>query len=107
MNLSKLALLVICVLLVSSCASREINERNNENLSSLEKGMTKAQVLAVMGEPLRDEVYNEENVWYYFTQVKWSDGRITRDECTPVFFEEEKLVGWGWVEFNKHRQRNW
>lgn len=69
--------------------------------------MTKQEVLAIMGEPLKNEVYNTENAWFYFTEVKWSDGRITRDECTPVFFKDDKLAGWGAIEYKQFRQKNW
>jgi hypothetical protein len=60
-----------------------------------------------MGEPLKNEVYNTDDVWYYFTEPKWSDGMITRDECTPVFFNDEKLEGWGQREYKNFRQKNW
>jgi len=69
--------------------------------------MSKKQVLAIMGKPLENEVYNTNDVWYYFTQVKWSDGSITRDECSPVYFENNKLVGWGTKEYKKFRQKDW
>ncbi|MBN1863323.1 MAG: DUF3192 domain-containing protein [Victivallales bacterium] len=95
------------LLLSISCTNHQIISRNLENLSRLSVGMTKQEVLGIMGEPLTNEVYNEDNVWYYFTQVKWSDGMITHDECTPVFFEDGKLLGWGQAEFKKHRQRVW
>jgi hypothetical protein len=32
---------------------------------------------------------------------------ITRDECTPLFFEDGKLAGWGQQEYKKYRQRDW
>ncbi len=95
------------LLLAISCANHEMISMNLENLSRLSVGMTKQEVMDIMGEPLTNEVYHEDNVWHYFTQVKWSDGRITHDECTPVFFDDGRLLGWGWVEFNKHRQRTW
>lgn len=78
-----------------------------ENLAKLQVGMTKAEVRSIMGEPLVDQVYNTKNAWFYFTQVKWSDGSITRDECTPVFFLDDKLVGWGQQEYKQFRQSNW
>jgi outer membrane protein assembly factor BamE (lipoprotein component of BamABCDE complex) len=95
-----------CVILLASC-SYHIRKQNNENLKKLHIGMTKQEVLDIMGEPLKNEVYNTDNVWYYFTQVKWSDGSITRDECTPLFFENGKLAGWGRTEYKKYRQKEW
>lgn len=99
-------LAVFLVVLVSSC-SYGIRARNNENLSKLKIGMTKEEVHSIMGEPLVNEVYNTENAWYYFTGVKWSDGNITHDECTPVFFKDNKLMGWGQIEYKQFRQQNW
>ena len=101
-----LFLLTFFVLIAVSCGW-SMKARNNKNLVNLKKGMTKQEVLAVMGEPLRDEVYNSDNVWYYFTESLWSDGMITHDECTPVFFKDEKLAGWGQRAYKKTRQINW
>lgn len=91
---------------LTSCGWSEMS-RNNKNLSKLNTGMTKDQVLAVMGEPLKHEVFNTDNVWYYYTETKWSDGMITRDECTPVFFKDEKLAGWGQAEYKKFVHEKW
>jgi outer membrane protein assembly factor BamE (lipoprotein component of BamABCDE complex) len=76
-------------------------------MAHLKKGMTKHEVVELMGRPLENEVYNTDNVWYYFIESKWSDGIISRDECLPIFFEEDKVVGWGQKEYKKYRQRNW
>ena len=32
---------------------------------------------------------------FYYTQRKWKDGIITKDECTPVGIEDGKLIGFG------------
>jgi outer membrane protein assembly factor BamE (lipoprotein component of BamABCDE complex) len=98
--------LVIVTITLSACGTAIIN-KNLNNIKLLRKGMDKTEVLAVMGDPLKNEVYNTENVWYYFTSPKWSDGVITRDECTPLFFQDGKLEGWGQTEYKKYRQRNW
>ena len=99
-------LIAFFVLITVSCNS-SMKTRNNRNIVKLKKGMTKQEVLAIMGEPLRGEVYNTENVWYYFVESKWSDGMITHDECIPVFFKDEKLAGWGQKEYKNSRQSNW
>ena len=92
----------------SSCRGIQVKKRNLENLQHLHKGMTKSEVLKVMGEPLKNEVYNTDDVWYYFTQTKWSDGMITRDECTPLFFNEDGLLlGWGQKAYKEYLQKKW
>lgn len=84
-----------------------IMEKNNENLLKLEMGMSKEQVLQVMGKPDLNEAYQSlygksVTIFFYYTQRKWSDGNTTKDECTPVVFEDGKLVGWG-DEFYKNK----
>jgi outer membrane protein assembly factor BamE (lipoprotein component of BamABCDE complex) len=103
-----LALSLLAVILQSSCGT-SMSERNRDNLKHISKGMTRQEVLKVMGEPLRDEIYNTDYVWYYFTESKWSDGMITRDECTPLFFDKKtgRLLGWGQKEYKRYKQRKW
>ena len=87
------------LLLLSGCVSEEA-QRNLANLSKLRKGMDKKQVLAIMGEPVKGEAYCNDKTWFYFTQSRWMDGLITRDECTPVAFDYfDRVIGWG-KEYN-------
>ena len=72
-----------------------VGTENVENSKRLRVGMTKEQVLDIMGEPLRDAAFHEENVWYYFIRINWYDGLYTRDECMPLVFVNDKLAGWG------------
>ena len=67
---------------------------NFENSTKLRIGMTKAQVLAVMGQPL-DAVFAKPDVWYYYIETRWHDGQETIDECMPLVFKNGKLAGWG------------
>ena len=99
-------LLIISTILFVGCNSA-ILKKNSNNVKLLRKGMGKTEVLAIMGEPLKNEVYNTNNVWYYFTEPKWSDGVITHDECTPLFFENDKLLGWGQKAYKEYRQQKW
>ena len=69
--------------------------RNLENSRNLRVGMTKAEVLKVMGEPIRDEKFCEPDIWFYYVEMVWGDGLITEDECMPLVFENGKLIGWG------------
>lgn len=84
---------------LSSCFYFEI-ERNQQNLAKIRKGMTKAQVLEIMGEPVKGEAYCSDKVFYYYTRQCWMDGLVTRDECTPIAFDDfDRVRGWG-PEFN-------
>ena len=71
-------------------------DTNRTNLSKLRVGMTREEVRKIMGEPMSEEVYNTSNHWFYYTRTRWSDGMATRDECTPLIFDEFGILrGWG------------
>lgn len=90
----KISLFCAVIAVFCGCSFKEIN-RNLENSAKLRVGMTKEQVLDIMGEPLRDAAFHEENVWYYFVRINWYDFLYTRDECMPLVFVNDKLAGWG------------
>ncbi len=90
------------LLLISGCQIQE-RQRNLENSKSLRVGMTKDQVLAVMGEPLTDEIYTTGNVWFYYIDTKWYDGLAAEEECMPLIFRNGNLVGWGNDFYNLQR----
>jgi len=91
-------LLVSLLILLGGCATYKM-AKNNDALLNLEMGMTKQQVVAVMGKPDLNEAYQSLYgkpvvIYFYYTQRKWSDGNVTKDETTPVVLENGKLVGW-------------
>ena len=73
----------------------KIAEKNINNAKQLRIGMTKDEVLTVMGEPLKDESFSKPDLWYYYYDCNWLDGFITVEECFPLVFKEGKLIGWG------------
>lgn len=83
-----------CIGLLAGCSWSEAR-RNLDNARALRVGMTKEQVLAVMGEPIQDEIFTRPDVWFYFIEPVWVDGLTTEDECMPLVFENGKLIGWG------------
>ena len=102
MKMKKIFLLLFAgtlAVLLSSCFYAEI-ERNQKNLAKIRKGMTRQEVLKIMGEPVKGEAYCTEKVLFYYTRQSWMDGMIMRDECTPIAFDEfGKVIGWG-PDFN-------
>ena len=97
--IKKLVIMIVmlscCAALFCGCAIAEAS-KNKENLNLLQVGMTEDDVRNVMGEPVAGETYCSPRVWYYYTDPQWFDGYITRDECTPVVFDEDgKVEGWG------------
>lgn len=89
------------IALAAFCAGCEsynpykIAEKNINNAKQLRIGMTKAEVLALMGEPLKDEEFNKPDIWYYYFDCNWLDGLTTEEECFPLVFSDGKLIGWG------------
>ena len=69
--------------------------RNLDNARALRVGMTKQQVLEIMGEPVRNEVFVRPDVWFYYVEPVWLDFLTTEDECMPLVFENGRLIGWG------------
>ena len=89
----------VLILALSSCFYGEI-DRNQKNLAKIRKGMTKKQVLEIMGEPVKGESYCTDKVFFYYTRQSWMDGMVMRDECTPIAFDDfDRVVGWG-PDFN-------
>jgi outer membrane protein assembly factor BamE (lipoprotein component of BamABCDE complex) len=96
-----LVAIMACSSMLCSCAYFS-QYKNQKNAAQLRVGMTKAEVLAVMGEPLRDEVFNKPDTWYYYIDTKWHDTYTTQDECMPLSFKKGKLVGWGQDYYNRN-----
>ena len=84
----------------------ERNE-NNENIKKLKKGMTKQEVIKIMGNPLVDEKYNTPNIWFYYTDWDWTDAARTEIECTPLVFKNGTLIGWGRVFYRDYKHKAW
>ncbi|GGI80849.1 hypothetical protein GCM10007978_18390 [Shewanella hanedai] len=72
---------------------------NRANLAKLALGMNQDQVNVLMGKADFYEAYieneKEVHVLFYRTQRNSGDGKITKDECTPVVISNNSLVGWG------------
>ena len=99
---------IVLVIFLAGCSKIPIY-KNQNNLLKLQKGMSKEQVLEVMGKPDFHEVYESLYghtlmIAYYYTHHQKFDGKITKDECTPVVIKNEKLIGWG-DEFYQWFQR--
>jgi hypothetical protein len=121
------------VLLVA-CAPQisKIRSRNAQTLTRLEVGMTRDQVLDLMGRemvrvkvttsddpyefeladiphPYRTESYEAAGsrfeVLYYLTSETSRDRAITDDELTPIVLIDGRVDGWGWGFWNDQVRR--
>lgn len=124
--MKKIIYLFVIVMALSGCVTVDsIRATNRENLLKLSAGMTKQEVLSIMGikkitaskyswsnpeytitNPYRSETLQGKDkvfeVLYYYTDVKKIPSyAITDDELTPLVFDDGKLIGWGWIFLNE------
>lgn len=117
---------LVCLLLLGCASLDTARTQNREHLNTLTVGMTRDQVLSIMGtktiktherlqgtgtitNPYRTESYMANGrrieVVYYYTDLKRADGAITDDELTPIVLVDGKVDGWGWGYWNDLMQR--
>jgi len=103
------SIFILCLFafLIIGCASGGIAYRmvnkNNTNIKNLEKseiGMTKTEILTLMGTPDKSEDFERKGVavevLYYLTSGSYSPGTGWQHiDSTPVVFEAGILKGWG------------
>jgi len=96
--MKQLLLMMMAVVLVG-CGSPvgEDVDANNSNLAKLGIGMTKAQVLDIMGPPATIEAYKTKSggtLEFLIYRNKW-DGRQGDAQWTPICIIDGKTEGWG------------
>ena len=89
----------------SNTSSWEKQHENNRNkIANLQLSQTYQTVLNTLGTPNFSGFVtkNAENyqVLFYATHSIHSDGKMTKDECTPLVFKNGQLVGWGDAAYN-------
>lgn len=102
MEKSKALIVSLLTLISLSCVIgwQLKQSRNRANLMKLEIGMTKDRVMQIMGKPDLNEAYlaadkGTLSILFYYTNRKWADGNVTKDECIPIVFKNDTLIGWG------------
>lgn len=130
----RLGVLVLAFALLGCATANTFRADNRMHLMRLSPGMTKGEVLDIMGvgkqkiccpirtvtNPHRSEAYSaggvQFEVLYYYTDKKtltpssgvMGDGannKIDDDELLPIVFQDGKLTGWGWSFWNDAVQR--
>ncbi len=83
----------------------KVQDNNRKNLSKIALGMSKDQVVTLMGTADFNEAYIQQDkevyVLFYRTQRTHGDGKTTKDECTPVVISNNAVVGWGEMAYSK------
>lgn len=108
----KTLVLIAAAALLSSCEycnwAYFQGEDTRAKMSKIRLGMTKQEVLDMMGEPLRKEKFNKPDIWFYYTDVHWGDSLEAREECAPIVFSEGRVIGWGNDFYQKNYEfRDW
>lgn len=97
--MKKIIALLTLLAFATACNHYPPASENLENLKKIQLGMTKAQVLDVMGDAHQGEgeFKRDPNILWYYTRTVWSDGNVSTEECTPLCFHPKTglLVGWG------------
>ncbi|HAW92651.1 MULTISPECIES: DUF3192 domain-containing protein [unclassified Arsukibacterium] len=78
---------------------RSTQQANLTQINQLQPGIAFSQVVSRMGNPDFTEYLVKDTqqvqVLFYRTQHKRSDGKTTKDECTPLVFIDGQLHSWG------------
>lgn len=87
---------------------KDREEYNRVQITKLKLGSTREEVLALLGSPDITEAKRQNDtaiqVMFYRTQHVRADGLTTQDECTPLLFENDKLIAWGEGAYSSYQQ---
>lgn len=116
--------LISVAILVTGCNSPYFNfaDEARISMSKLSPNMTKQEVTSIMGSktldtiggirvpsPFRTSMYQRSGdvieIYFYYTQLRQIDERITDDELTPLVFINGKLDSWGWESWVEKAKR--
>ena len=98
-------ILLIWLVFVAGCSGSPIQtqseaEKNRKAMISLSPGITKNDVLEIMGKPRKTELYisKGDNIEYWFYLIEGTtihDRRMIETNFTPLVFVNDELIGWG------------
>lgn len=88
-------LFILFTLFLSACAYRlDIQQGNilaQKDIDKLRPGLTKNQVIFVLGSPVVDDGFSDDN-WIYLYTYKNGNLNTTTTKKLVLFFEEDKLT---------------
>ncbi|MFQ3208463.1 MAG: hypothetical protein ACI9IT_002629 [Glaciecola sp.] len=92
---------------VFNAASWEKNEaKNRQFIADASLGISTSSVVDKLGTADFNEMVSSDGdavqVLYYRTQRVDDDGSTTKNECTPLVFINNELVGWGDLSLSKY-----
>jgi len=97
MTIKNILILIICSLSLSACIKpfqpdvQQGNIINNSDLSEIRYGMSKQEVLFILGTPMVIDPFNESR-WDYFYSKNDKRKRETESRLITALFDGDKLV---------------
>ena len=87
-------LLASALLLINGCGiAYQIQSRTtNDNFMQLNVGMSRDEVLSILGTPYKREVYDDREFLIYKTNHV---ARSEKERFTPILLKSGKVIGWG------------
>jgi len=108
-------IIFISLVFVAGCPGSPIQtqseaKRNRKAMISLSPGITKNDVLEIMGKPRKTELYISKGdnleFWFYLTEgTTIRNRRMIETNFTPLVFENGKLIGWGNRHLDEHIEK--
>jgi hypothetical protein len=109
-------LLGILSILVAGCNLMTTDQSNTaarEDLEELSIGMSKQKAMEWISAQsfriFRIEILKDKDKTFevvsYVPGIKDAEEIITKDDITPLIFEEDKLIGWGWSSMPPYSEK--
>jgi len=101
--MKKLSLVVLIMILCSGCYV--MGNITRGNLNKIDIGMTKQEVVSIMGQPYTREVYQlpDGAVLQYLIYVTYYE--VGHQETTPICLKDNRVIGWGRNFYEQQQQR--
>ncbi|MDP2716129.1 DUF3192 domain-containing protein [Rheinheimera sp.] len=78
---------------------KKTQQYNQQQISKLALDSSAEDIRTLLGTPDFTESFSHEGetvtVLFYRTHHHKSDGKTTKEECTPLIFKQNLLTGWG------------
>ena len=100
--MKKVVVISMAIIFLSGCVSPIINRKN---LLKLDVGMSKSEVIEIMGKPYRREAIENTEWLLYKTESRHAMMVDERAYLTPLFLQDGTLVGWGNTYWNIIEQK--
>ena len=107
----KITIILILAIFFCSCASSgPFRTRSTRiNLSNLEVGMAKSEIINILGPPYQREVFPEQDgqpveVLLYQTKFVGTLISPSDSDLTPVVLKNNSLIGWGRNFYDRTRK---